>query len=383
VRRVKPTLLETLALSSIMLILALLLPLTAFANAAPSRRLPESGGLVVPSTTSDVRIEREGLSFDLAAESGYAAVVAEYALQNVTDRAVSLDLVFIAPQGRDLAVFLGAQPLDARETKGVELPQKWLSPSTAVDPLTGDDYAISESMAIRATVATWAFHLELPPRSSQNLRATYRALLGYDRDRYDYVVRNLAYVLGPANNWAGFGTLDVKVTLPSKYILKTSPPLTKLDESGGVSHYGATFEGIPSEILRLATISSAATKEPTLAESWQQPFAIFFPVVAGLFVCLAMRRLFSRVKRVWLAGIGAAVAAFALTLVIAIALMLLLMYSPTTDMEDVARSSSVLTNGYLFILWVGWAAFIVPMLAAIISALLVAVGARSRAHSVG
>ncbi len=375
--------LKSLALSGALIVLALVLPLTAFANAAPSRRLPESGGLVIPSTTSDVRIERENLSFDLVAESGYAVVVAEYELQNVTNREVSLDLVFIAPDGHELSVSLGPRPLDVRQAEGIKLPEKWLSPSTAIDPLTGDDYAISESMALRGSITNWAFHLDLAPRSRESLRATYRAFLGYDRDRYDYVVRQLAYVLGPANNWAGFGTLDVTVTTPSKYIVKSSPALAKLDESAGVSRYGATFVGIPAEMLRLSTISSAVTREPTLADSWQQPFAVVFPVVAAPVVCLAMRRVFSRVRRVWLAGSGAAVGAFVLMLVIAIALVLLLMYSDTTDMEEVARSSSVLTSGYLLILWIGWAALLLPALAAIVSALLAAIGARGRAHGAG
>ncbi|MDO8671163.1 MAG: hypothetical protein Q7O66_06995, partial [Dehalococcoidia bacterium] len=127
-RRIRPLTRQyrTYGLSVLLLVIVmtpwLSVPLTAQANATPSFMLPESGGLVVPTTTSAVRIDRERLTFDLTGDLNQALVKASYDLANVSGQDVSLDLTFIASQSGALVVSLDGSPLAVTESPTTGLP---------------------------------------------------------------------------------------------------------------------------------------------------------------------------------------------------------------------------------------------------------------------
>ncbi|MDO8670784.1 MAG: hypothetical protein Q7O66_05055 [Dehalococcoidia bacterium] len=275
-------------------------PLTAQANATPSFMLPESGGLVVPTTTSAVRIDRERLSFDLTGDLNQALVKASYDLANVSGKDVSLDLTFIASQSGALVVSLDGTPLVVRESPTDGLPKEWVAITSGIDPLTGQDYDLGGPLDSREGSRAFSFRLQLPAGKSGTLDARYTARLGFDRDRYSYNVHHLAYVLGPAKNWAGFGTLDVSVIVPSRYVLASSPSLNKISNSNGAARYGGTFQGIPGELLRLSTVASAASASSDW-ETGKTVLAFVIPLAVALIMCLVYGYLFSRLKRPWLA----------------------------------------------------------------------------------
>lgn len=244
-------LLVTVALS------LLLAPFSVEANSAPTRWSPGSSGLVVPSTTSEVKIERETLSFDLLSSRSVAEVRATYDLVNVAGRDVELDAIFIGLRGRSLILQKDGSTIPTRslEESEVELPNQWLYPTHYVDPDSGREANIGAA-AGDGSPGIWAFRLQLPAGAKATLVADYTTVLGHSTRNSN---RDLAYVLGPAKSWADFGTLEVSAILPAGDRLATLPALDRIEEKDGVARYGAKFQGIPSEMFLATLVPGDAT----------------------------------------------------------------------------------------------------------------------------
>ena len=81
------------------------------ATARPPALHRRAQGLVLPTTTADVRVDAESLTIDFGEMNYGAQVEARYELANVTARPVSLDVLFIALQGNEPVVTLGGERL--------------------------------------------------------------------------------------------------------------------------------------------------------------------------------------------------------------------------------------------------------------------------------
>lgn len=304
-----------------LLLLGLLLagigsPESALANSTPSTVAPSSGGLVVPSTTSDVRIERETLSLDFTSGRTEAQIAASYELVNVSGRDAQLDLLFIAPGGRSLEVALDGVPVDVAETANAQLPAEWLASDRGIDPRSGDEYEMGEHLSGQSRTRAWAFRIAVPAGARKTLTASYRGLLGYDRTRADHVLHHLVYVLGPARNWAGVGELRVTVTAPSDLLVATSPPLPLVEEADGVARYAATFDGIPADLLRVSTMV-----RPSPLDAWVEPVSLWLPFLPGLALAALAGVLCSRIGKWVVALVVAGGVAYGATAIAGTALL--------------------------------------------------------------
>ncbi len=267
------------------------IPTVAAGNSTPAWTMPGSGGLVVPVTTTSVRIERERLHFDFVSSLASPKIRADYDLVNLTASPVTLDLLFVGPTASAPALALDGVALRAVPAERAQLPAEWLAPSSGIDPTTGEEYPLRDYGGGTGRTSAYSFSLGLPADGRSRLTAEYESLAGYDRTRTDHVVRHLAYILGPAGNWAGFGRLEVTATAPSRYVLAARPALLKQGEAGGVSTYSASFDGIPAEVMRISIVAS-----PGPVSGWIGWIGFGLPFLPGLILASIGGRLFSRMR---------------------------------------------------------------------------------------
>ncbi len=308
--------------------------------------------------------------FDLTGE--VATARASYDLANVSDRDVALDLLFISPIGDDLLITLEGMPLEVHAEPNADLPEEWRLSTRSVDPLTGEEYELNTA-ATHEPSSAYSFDVQLKAGARATLDATFTPLLTVDRARHEYITRHLTYVLGPAKNWAGFGTLEVSVAAPSRYVLGASPALRKVGEAGGVARYSGTFDGVPAEVLKLATISNAAVAPRPLWESVKVPIGIVLPIVAAALVGIGLGGWLARIRRPWLAGLAAGGLTFVVSAAIGVG-MGALMSVPTAASDPAELSNAADYVGItLFVFWVVWVICVLPALAALLGALRAAI----------
>jgi hypothetical protein len=349
--------------ASVVLILIILLvplpaPLPASANAGPPASPSDSGGLVLPGGTTALRIDRELLSIELSPAEQKANVTATYEITNPTGSAISQPLVFIASRGRDLSITLNGQTISATETDKVTLPTEWLDPTQGLDPVTGESYIVQTGGGRASN--HWLFSIDVPANGKATLRAQYQATLGQDRMRYGYYVHQFMYVLGPARSWSGFGNLEIQVTVPSKFILAGNPVLSKRIESGGVTTYTSSFQGVPADILRVSAISNAVLLPPDPLDEWQGWIGWGASILLGLLIVLIVRLICGRMPWPWLAALLAVVMAYVLTAGMCLGFLAYLNEQKGPDPSEVASVG----YGEMFVVigWVLWGVAILPAL---------------------
>ncbi|MHB9092986.1 MAG: hypothetical protein ACYC7H_16365, partial [Chloroflexota bacterium] len=356
-----PGALRALAAGALALIAAWAIPTSAQANGTPSRTAPAGAGLVLPTTTADVRVEAESLTIDFGDMDYGAQVEARYDLANNSARRVNLDVLFLALQGDEPVVTLGNERLAITTVSNAQLPPEWLAPKRLIDPRTGGFYE-PDGVAQMANPGTYGFEITLPPNGRATLSVAYEAYLGYDRTRDDYVIRHLAYVLGPARNWAGFGTLKVTALVPSAYEIASEPALTRSDERDGVARYTGSFDGLPADILSIATVHRSS---PLLA--LQNPIQFGLPLLVAIVVAVPVGRLCRRIRSRWAAGLIAVVVAGTVAAVGGVtATMLVMSFGPLGE----AFTDTTERSGYLgIVLFALWAVAVTPALSALIAAI--------------
>jgi hypothetical protein len=216
------------------------------ANVGP----PSVLGQVVrePTGLEQVTITRETLTIDLGplADGGPARVHVLYKIDNA-GTARTLDLRF-----------LGGSPMSAFEvllddevvpsapaSVGEEPPESWKPPRTTPGlhgPPLGYGYRRAAAVAFRPTLRP----------GPHTLVAKYHAEVGRYLAEGPTLKWQLAYILAPARAWAGFGGLDVTVTLPPGWEAATDPPLERAgDELRG------HFDTIPADALALTVAAPA------------------------------------------------------------------------------------------------------------------------------
>ncbi|MDE3113859.1 MAG: hypothetical protein KGK34_13035 [Chloroflexota bacterium] len=247
---------------------ALLAPAVLLATgAAASANMgnPFTAGAPVgePTGLEQVAIEHEVLEIDLRslAQGQSARIAATYSLRN-DGAARSVPLVFVAPALDKAAaapvVSLDGAPVPVSSVAAVSAPPSWTAPPTtpglgAHDSIT---YVVGETSGLR-------FDLPLSP-GSHTVSVAYAATAARAAlSDSPLVYWQLAYVLAPARQWASFGGMDVRVTLPSGWSAAATPALGR----SGDTLTGA-FRDVPADALGLtvqAHIPEAANTGPLIA----------------------------------------------------------------------------------------------------------------------
>lgn len=239
----------------------ILLTLPAWSNMAAPWRSGDAVG--EPSADlSGLVVQSESLVLDLRPlgqlksnqDRAYALVEASYQIvRKGAPKAV--DLVFVAP-GQDgrAEVWLDDQPQTFVAQKSEKLPQQWKSPPTTPRAGGGSELAfepLHPDQVLR-------FRLKFAPgqhtvRVKYDLRPT--AMCSGSPLRY----WQLAYVLAPARQWAGFGSLDAQVLLPEGWQLATSLPMEK-----DVQGWRGRWSGVPADFLTLSAQAPIPAQWPIL-----------------------------------------------------------------------------------------------------------------------
>lgn len=240
-----------------------ILALPALANAGPSTRSPSPGGLI-PATTDAIRITNENLTVSMVDENGnpppyyygFARVTAEYTLQNMTDQSVTLTLMYLSPNTKEFSAKLNNEPLETKagSIDPKDLPDDWKVPSQVLDPLDGE-YELKADVGY-GSLTPYSFDITVGAKQNATLHMEAAQVLGFDAARHLNAIRHFAYLLAPAKNWAGFGTLNITVIVPNDQIFTSSPKLTEQKRDDKTITYTGSFNGIPADALRVATISN-------------------------------------------------------------------------------------------------------------------------------
>jgi hypothetical protein len=244
-------------IAALMAVVGVVVPRRASANAAA----PWSGGQIAGEASGirDVAITREELVIDLrplAEPPGLVEVSASYALSN-RGVAQSLDLVFASGAAalKDFRVHLDGRAIDTRVDHDATLPQAWKPPRNT--PRPGSATPLGFELDPHADASPMAFRVDVTP-GPHSLVVTYRAAAMFHRVGDPTVVRQFAYVLAPAREWASFDRLDVTVRVPAGWAAASEPPLTRV----GPDLVG-TFSNVPADALALAVQVPAPAFLPT------------------------------------------------------------------------------------------------------------------------
>jgi len=347
---------------------ALLSPAVAQGNATPARRSPSTNGLVIPIAIESLRVVHERLTIDLTHSRSEPDIEAIYQLSNPSTEDVSLELLFLAPGTNALSVLVNGTPVGVERASEMELPREWLPIQAGIDPRTGEEYQLSDQGAAYA-VTGWTFSASIPSGDTSTISARYRGSSGYDRARGDQIIHHLSYLLGPAQNWSSFGTLEVSATVPKGQILASKPPMQKMDEGDGVVRYGAVFDGLPSSILTVSTVAL-----PTPWSPWIEYIGVGLPFIPGTLFGVLTGLLASRIRRWYLALAVGGTAAFLVTMLGAASFSMTVLGSEplASAVEELSHPASV-TYPAIFS-----ALVLAPFFSSLMAAVWAAVGSRRR-----
>jgi hypothetical protein len=225
------------------LVLLTVIPTVVWGNAGP----PHVPGRLVgePNGLEDVVITHERLSFDLRplATGGSAQVEALYEIENRGDER-TVDLVFVSgPMDSDsAAVALDEQPIAAVRKKVDALPPDWQAPKST-PAITGKSTLPYEAGTV---LEMPHFSIKLSPGSHQ-LRVRYAAKpTSYSTGSSPAIYWQLAYILAPARQWAGFGGLDVHVQVPAGWRFASTLALTRSGDE-----FTGSFDELPADAIAM------------------------------------------------------------------------------------------------------------------------------------
>ena len=261
--------------------------LLVFAHAAHAnvgRRTFPADHAAEPAGLRAIAIEHEELAFDLRplATRSPAHVMARYELVNHGDE-VTTALVFVSGA---LGIGNSHVTLDGTELRakiGVEgdtapSPASW-APPKSTPALDGGEALFYETHGTGA-LTFWA----TIGSGKHELSVTYTAMPQLDRSQDGgTIVWQLGYVLAPARDWGGFGTLDVTVQLPPGWRAATLPALAR---SGDTLH--AHFTSLPVDTIGITVQAPTGTLHRVLQIA--TPLLVLVVLVGGILALIAFGR---------------------------------------------------------------------------------------------
>lgn len=278
--------------------LLVLLTLATPAQANVGKWWSEGARTTEPGGLREVVIAHETLRFDLRTV-GRARVSATYALDNRGLAPVSAPLVFVAGTAmRDVDIAFDRARLYGRTlASDVELPAAWRAP-VATPSIDGE-----ESIGYEADQAdAVAFDLVIPPGKHELVVEYSAAVASRKRRESPTIVYQLGYVLAPARDWGGFGTLDVTVEVPAGWRVATSPRLARDGDT-----LRGRFPLLPGDTIGISLRAAAGTLHAVL--QYLLPLLVLFVVVGGVFALRAIGRARGRaedLRKVWPVSLPAA-----------------------------------------------------------------------------
>lgn len=280
--------------SAVLLLVTLLLgllPGTARANAGPPRIGGDTGGPLLPGKSDQVHVLGEVLRFDLHPDLETASVTARYTLENRGPALKGQPFVFVvqdAGDGADLTASWQGEPLavEAVDTAGftadelARMAGAWTTVDAWMDPVTGEPYTPGEFYGREASARYFRFAVDLPEGASGELTVTYEQTAAWDRTRYALRVHHYQYLLLPAEGWASFGPLEIRVAPAPGSRLYFAGNLDFRQEGG---EYVAAYPGLPGENLAFAVMDrSGLFLGPRTAPYYWLGFAVVLVLAAAV-----------------------------------------------------------------------------------------------------
>lgn len=225
-------------------------PYTGPARAGHAAGEP-SGGL------REVFIEREQLRIDLRplADDEPARVEAVYRVRN-DGAARALELVFVAAAlaAGEHGVWVDGRPVASTPGAAGPLPPSWRVPGAT--PALDSEGPLAYEVRGEGTLS---FRVTLAP-GRHEIRVRYPATASVYVDEHRITAaQQLAYVLAPARDWAGFGGVDVRVELPRGWRAASAPALRR----EGNALVGS-WDRVPADALAL----TVRPRDPRPAPYW-------------------------------------------------------------------------------------------------------------------
>lgn len=221
---------------SAFLFLLLVLPSLAFANMAKPWMEGETVGEPL-GTLKSLSIAKELLELDLRplAKGDRAQVKATYTIEN-KGKPVTTSLLFVSFALNKGKVSLDGKTVSYTFVKDQPVPKDWKLPANQKPAMQKDPKKI-HGMKFQVTIPAGQHTIEVQyPVSNGEFHPTDSM----------YRKRYVQYLLAPAKRWASFGTLDIKVTTPKRWQLKSNLKLTQSKQL-----WSGTFKGIPANHLLL------------------------------------------------------------------------------------------------------------------------------------
>jgi hypothetical protein len=254
---------------------------------------------------AQLEVISEQLAIDLrslADDAGGVPVSVRYEVRNRGD-AVTRALVFVTPGIARGEVLLDGKPVPGAEARTETLPEVWRDMRTP--GIDGGDLQYE----VTAEARVLAFSLALAAGAQHVIEIRYGLVPGWYDTGDLYRSHQIAYLLAPARQWGGFGTLDVRVQLPEGWEAATQPALQR---EGDV--LVGRFLGVPADMLAVTTRHPAE-----LTWGW---LLVITGLVIGLVVGVTLVRRLGRLAVTWhlalalLAGLAASLAATAALFVV-------------------------------------------------------------------
>ncbi|MBC8869735.1 MAG: hypothetical protein H8E44_09975 [Planctomycetes bacterium] len=269
------------------LVMLAVMPAVAWANAGP----PHVPGRLIgePNGLESVAIKHERLTFDLRplAGGGSAQVEALYTIEN-TGEERTVDLVFVSgPMVSDsAAVVLDDQPIAAVWKKVDALPPAWQTPDST--PAIGGKGTLPYEAD--AALEIPHFSITLKPGAHQ-LRVSYSAKpTSYATGGSPRLYWQLAYILAPAREWAGFGGLDVQVQLPKGWRFASTLPLTRAGDQ-----LTGSFGELPADAIAM-TAQARGMPIVGAVVFWSSKLLLLACVVGGPVILWRLGRRIGRLR---------------------------------------------------------------------------------------
>lgn len=282
-------------------LLLIALPCAAPAWANMGKPWQEGPLVAEPQGFEAVRIVHEDLRIDLgglSADSVSARVQVDYRLDN-TGKAVRLQPVFAtgASGTQRFEARLDGRVIAVRPLKQAALPKSWQPPATT-PALSGEQplfYEVSEP-------ASLALDFVLPP-GRHDFRVSYDAEAMLSKSHGPTLLYQFAYVLAPARSWAGFGGLDVQLTVPEGWRVATAPALAidPQDNDPYRDEYRGRYAALPADAIAITTQAAPGAGYHMLR--WATLLCLGLTVLGGWLWCgLAGDAIARRARRTAAAG---------------------------------------------------------------------------------
>lgn len=229
----------------------------------------------------------ERLDIDLRPLAGGASGVPVRVVYDVRNRGPALQrrLIFVTPGIARGAVRLDGDLLAQAEARGERLPEAWRQAHTPGIEGGSLPYEVPEEARVLA------FPVAFAAGARHRIEVTYELQPGWSDTDDIYISHQIAYLLAPARQWGGFGSLHVRVQVPAGWQAAAVPALGR---QGDV--LAGRFDGVPADFLGVTV-----RRPPAYRWGWLLPVAA---LAAGLVLGLALIRRLGRRAGGWGRGVA-------------------------------------------------------------------------------